>query len=491
MGGIAGVLLPNKHKLVSKMLGSIAHRGTSSPSIWKSPRATIGAIGFSNINEDPGPKTAAEGKQAIVLDGKLENLYILKCLTQSNQKQNSPSSAILLQAFSDFGINIFRLIRGGFALAVIDESEFILARDQLGIKPLYYGIKEGHLYFASEAKGLVGAVDNVHELPPGHILHSKKGLLSYSSLGTKPFQAGRVLDSIKQLREHLDLSVKRSIPEGVNFGVWLRGGVDSSVIAALARPYVDRLYTFSAGLRGSPDLEYARKVSRYVGSEHYERIYDENEIINVLEKTIYHLESFDVLLVQRAISSYLLSELSADYVPYVLSGEGANELFAGYTNQKTLSRGKQLAISIKKNIAALHNTTLQRLDRSATAHGIGVGIPFLASNVVRYALALPARWKIRGAENVDKWPLRQGIAELLPEDVTWRTRSKVPIENATGNVLTNYANRKITDQEFSRARILDDRYFLRSKEELLYYRIFKRHFAINIPLSEIGQAQHV
>jgi asparagine synthase (glutamine-hydrolysing) len=274
-------------------------------------------------------------------------------------------------------------------------------------------------------------------------------------------------------------------------GVWLSGGVDSSVIAALARPFVDRLYTFSAGIEGAPDLKYARKVAKHIDSEHYERIYNLNDMLEVLEKTIYHLESFDAPLVNSAVSNYLVAELASDYVPFVLSGEGGDELLAGYAYQKKICNSVQLTVNIQKAIAALHNTALQRVDRSASAHSIGVEMPFLASNVIRFALAIPAFWKIYGPNKVDKWPLRKGIEDILPEEVAWREKSKFWEGSGTADLLIKHAHSEISNREFKKERTLEKGANLRSKEELLYYRIYKNYFGDSIPLKDVGRTQHI
>ena len=272
---------------------------------------------------------------------------------------------------------------------------------------------------------------------------------------------------------------------------WLSGGVDSSVIAALARPFVDRLYTFSAGIEGAPDLRYARQVAQHIGAEHHEQIYSLEEMLSVLDKVIYHLESFDAPLVHSAVSNYLVSKLASDYVPFVLSGEGGDELFAGYSYQKTYSSEVELTLSIQDAIAALHNTALQRVDRSATANNTGVAVPFLDPDVVRYALAIPARWKIRGPQEMEKWPLRQSLADALPDEVIWRGKSKFWEGSGSGVRLSDFAEGEISDEMFTSERDLGTEGQLNSKEELLYYRIFKDHFGDSIPLSEVGRTQYI
>jgi asparagine synthase (glutamine-hydrolysing) len=273
--------------------------------------------------------------------------------------------------------------------------------------------------------------------------------------------------------------------------VWLSGGVDSSVIAALARPFVNRLYAFSAGIEGAPDLHYARQVAQHIGAEYHEHIYTIDEMQEILEKVIYHLESFDAPLVHSAVSNYLVSKLASDYVPFVLSGEGGDELFAGYAYQKDYQSEIELTLSVQSAISALHNTALQRVDRSASALSTGVAVPFLAPEVVRYALAIPARWKIRGHQEMEKWPLRQGLVDTLPDEVIWRGKSKFWEGSGSGETLTNFAETAISDEEFLTERDLGDGDQLRSKEELMYYRIFKQHFGDYVPLAEIGRTLHI
>lgn len=148
------------------------------------------------------------------------------------------------------------------------------------------------------------------------------------------------------------------------------------------------------------------------------------EMIGILDEVIYHLETFDVLLVRSAIGNHLVAELDSNYAPFVLSGEGGDELCAGYAYQKKCSSEIELTLSVQESIAALHNTALQRVDRSAAAHKTKAGLPFLDPRVVRHALAIPSRWKIRGPQELKKWPLRQAMAENLPDEVVWREKIK-------------------------------------------------------------------
>jgi asparagine synthase (glutamine-hydrolysing) len=297
-------------------------------------------------------------------------------------------------------------------------------------------------------KALSGTVDKIHEFPPGQFLLSNRGIYPYQPYFPESVYLDGVHDSAKRLAEHMQTAVQRTISSKVEVGVWLSGGVDSSVVAALARPYVDKLHTFSAGIEGAPDLEYARQVARHIGSDHHERIYNLDDMLAVVETVIYYLESFDAPLVHSAVPNYLVSELASDHVSYVLSGEGGDELFAGYAYQKDIM-------------------------------------------VVRYALAIPASWKIRGSQKMEKWPLRQGLSDTLPDEVIWRGKSKFWEGSGSGEILSEYASQEIPDDVFDAERELGNGQPLFSKEELFYYRIFKKYFGDSVPLNEVGRTQHI
>jgi asparagine synthase (glutamine-hydrolysing) len=490
MSGIAGILYPGEGPEVQQILMKLSHRGDTPPRFWDNHAGQLGALGYSQIGEKPGPYMTS-GSRAIVFDGRLVNRSLLIRELGLEIDETKSDAEVVLMAYEERGTRMMGKLDGEFALAIIDDGRLVLARDRLGIRPLYYGFRNEKLFFASEIKALVECSDMVHEFPPGNFLASDRGLYPYQTYFPDSIRLEGAQESAQNLVHHLEEATRRSLPEEVPVGVWLSGGVDSSVVAALARPLVDRLYTFSAGVEGAPDLEYARLVAEHIGAEHYERIYGLEEMKAVMENVIYHLESFDAPLVRSAISNYLVSELASDHVPFVYSGEGGDELFAGYAYQKACRGEIELTLSIQDAIASLHNTALQRVDRSATAHCSGVAAPFLDPDVVRYALAIPARWMIRGEQPVDKWPLRQGLASTLPEEVIWRGKSKFWQGSGTGEMLNEFAENVVSDQEFANNADLENGDRLRTKEELIYYRIFHEHFGDKHPYTEMGRTQHI
>ena len=491
MSGIAGIFSTNHKTTIEPVLQMINHRGDTAAQTWYGSRATIGITGLSAINENVAPAGTPSNERAIVLDGRLTNAEDIRLGLGLHILGGDSDAETILHFYEENGSRIFGKLEGEFALALVDGDRMFLARDRLGIRPLYYGFKEGELLFASEIKALLNQVKAVHEFPPGNFLSTSWGMYPYQPYFPDPVQLDGASLSARQLAYHLKEAVRRSLPQGVEIGVWLSGGVDSSVIAALARPFVKRLHTFSAGVEGAPDLEYARLVAEYIGAEHHELVYDLDEMVGIIDKVVVNLESFDAPLVHSAISNYLVSRIASDHVPFVLSGEGGDELFAGYAYQKACQGEVELTLSIQEAIASLHNTALQRVDRSASIHGCGVAAPFLDPDVVRFALAIPARWMIRGPQSTDKWPLRQGLADALPEEVIWRGKSKFWQGSGTGELLSHYAREKVSDQDFLRGRDLGNGDQLNSKEEYLYYQIFREYFHDRVPLKEIGRTEHI
>jgi asparagine synthase (glutamine-hydrolysing) len=490
MSGIAGILSSKHHDILPDIIKKIDHRGTTFPFIWEGPMAILGSTTSPPLNEKPGPVTFYNQNQAIIMDGKLSNPDDLLKYLPSSLHETSTDAEIVFFAFEQFGTDVFSKIEGEFALAILDKTRFILARDRLGIRPLYYGFHADTLCFSSEIKGLLNVVDQIHEFPPGHYLISDQGLYPYEPFFPKPVRVDGALESADRLADLLNKTVKSSVPADLRVGVWLDGNVNSSVIAALARPYTNHIHTFALRIKDEQKTNYASVVAHHLGAKHHERILSPAEILANLEKVIFQLETFNAPLVRTMAMNYLVAEMASDYVPLLLSGEGGDELFAGYALQKNYQSEIELILSVQATIASLHNSTLQRVDRSAAAFSLGVGLPFLSPEIVRYALAIPARWKIRDQPDIMKWPLRQGLVEILPEEIIWREQPKSEKNSYLKGILVDFAETTISDNEYAAERDLWGSSQLHSKEELLYYRIFKQHFGNHVPYREIGRMRY-
>jgi asparagine synthase (glutamine-hydrolysing) len=360
-----------------------------------------------------------------------------------------------------------------------------LRRDPLGVAPIYYGrTGEGHLCFASEVKALKNLAREIHELPPGHTYDGER-LEAYFRLEPR-----EPLDSppeavAAELRRRLEASVEGRVSTE-EMGSWLSGGLDSSTLAALACRRVKRLFTFAAGVPGAPDLEYASEVARHIGAEHHQVTVGLRDMLEALPKVIEHLESFDALLVRSSVTNYLVAKRASDFVPQVFSGEAGDELFAGYAYLKSLDRSA-LAGELIDITARLHNTAFQRVDRSASAHGTVPHVAFADPAVVDFALRIPIEYKLR--EGIEKWILRRAMEGALPKRVLDRTKAKFWEGAGVGEQLSDHAGERITDDDFRRERTLPGGLKLRTKEELMYYRIFRDVLGIFEDLTWMGRTK--
>ncbi|NLZ44153.1 MAG: asparagine synthase, partial [Clostridia bacterium] len=437
------------------MLDAIAHRGPAGRKVLRTKAATLGVVWPEAQDED----YSRMRKRSLVWDGRFSgNLDWVE--------KDSP-----------------------LALAYVDRRGLHLLRDGLGVAPLYYGEIDGVLAFASEIKALVGQAERIKEFPPGHWYHPKKGLVKFFDLQPVPPLTIEAEEAATRLRACLKKSIKGYAETG-EVGSLLSGGLDSSTMAALARPYLEELHTFAVGLKGAPDLHYARQIAGHIRSEHHEATASFDELLKVLPEVIYHLESFDAPLIRSSLTHYLVTKMAAEYVPAVFSGEGSDELFAGYSYIKKLPPEKlpEELIDITRR---LHNTALQRVDGMTAANGLVAYMSFLDPEVVSLALRIPPEYKLyRGdGQPVEKWILRKAMEGILPEEVLYRPKVKFWEGAGVADKLARYADEKISDFEFRRERTLPDGSKLRSKEELLYYRIFCEHFGELPDLSFIGRTK--
>jgi asparagine synthase (glutamine-hydrolysing) len=262
--------------------------------------------------------------------------------------------------------------------------------------------------------------------------------------------------------------------------------LDSSTIATIARPHLRTLHTFAAGVEGAPDLEYARELAAHIGTDHHEVIVRFDDMLQVLSNVIYHLESFDALLVRSSITNHLVAQAASRYVSTVFSGEGGDELFAGYDYLSTLDPAA-LPDELVDITGRLHNTALQRVDRCASAHGTLAMVAFADPNVVEYALRIPSEFKLR--DGVEKWILRQAMAASLPHRVLTRRKAKFWEGAGVKDLFAKYADKEISDGDFGRARTLPNRWKINSKEEPMYYRFFKEHFGDLTDLNWMGRTK--
>jgi asparagine synthase (glutamine-hydrolysing) len=467
-------------------LDRIQHRGPDGRSVVRLRNGYLGHTRLAIVDVDGGNQPISNMSEShwLVCNGEIYNHPDLRAQYQDYRFKTVSDSEDILAVYANYGNKTPLYLDGMYAFAIMSEQELMLARDPLGIKPLYYGSDDTAFYFASEIKALQNIVAQVKEFPPGHSYSSKKGFVQYYDI--KEVVQDRIVKSSlaitpSDIRKRMRESVLTHLMSDVPVGVFLSGGLDSSIISALVAEELPHVYSFAVGMVGSLDLANARKVAKYLDTKHYEYTYTLPEMIEALPTVIYYLESFDPALVRSAVANYFLARLASQYVKVILSGEGADELYSGYSYLKQLETSQDLQQELIQITSELHNRNLQRLDRMTMAHGLEGRVPFLDHRFVEFSFEVPIERKL--SFSIEKWILRKAFEEMLPASVVWRTKQKFAEGAGSAHVFQQLADTEISDRQFRTDRqaiFKETGHSIRSKEELYYYKIFRRFFKASI-----------
>jgi asparagine synthase (glutamine-hydrolysing) len=362
-----------------------------------------------------------------------------------------------------------------FAFFVTDGEHFVAARDPLGIKPLYFGYGHGGIWFASELKAIVGHCKFFEALPAGSSL-TQQGRIHRWFSPRWADQVGQLDAPPGALEERLERAVVKRLMSDVEVGVFLSGGLDSSIIACLAQRNLSGLKTFAVGCEGSTDLVAARLVARALGTRHYEYVYSKEEAIKELSEVIYHLESYDAALIQSAVPCYFLSKLAREHVKVVLTGEGADEVFAGYDYFSDIWDAGELHQECVRLLFGLHGMNLQRVDRMTMAHGLEGRVPFLDMEFLDWAMSLDPRLKLRPAGRLEKRLLRTAFEGQLPPAILRRKKQEFSQGAGADLILSEYAASKVSTATFAGARSRFPIDTPATKEEFYYRAVFEDLF---------------
>jgi asparagine synthase (glutamine-hydrolysing) len=465
------------------MLDTLKHRG---PDAWGTHvHGQQGVLGHRRLSiMDPvggdQPLYNEDRSMAIVANGEVYNYpQLRRDLEARHQFSTGNDSEAVLHHFEENASRVVHHLDGMFAFAIASDDGLFMARDPIGIKPLYYGYRhkntpEEAICFASELKALVPWAEEVREFPPGTYYHSDVGFVPYYQVPQRQPEDRPVEDWCRSLRQTLEAAVTKRLMSDVPVGAFLSGGLDSSLIAALMRPHVDQLHTFSVGIEGSRDIEAARRVARHIDSTHHEYLFTAQDVLDKLPEIIYYLESFDQDLVRSAIPCYFCSRLAADHVKVILTGEGADELFAGYTYYRDIEDPQALHRELHRSVSQLHNINLQRVDRLTMAHGLEGRVPFLDVNLIEFAQLIPPQLKLHddgSGRRVEKWILRQACADLLPADIVWRQKEQFDEGSGTVDLLAQVLDRATADIDYEAYIRKYPLVELRSVEECHYHRL--------------------
>jgi asparagine synthase (glutamine-hydrolysing) len=467
MAGIAGILGTDNGEL-ARMLDKIKYRGPHET--WTNLEQGVN-IGCLELNVGGDAKSvshhASDGKRHVTLDGRAYN----------PEKGNNSDAETVLYLYGKYGVGFAKKLDGDFACAISDGGEMILARDWVGIKPLYYGHSDGRLCFASEAKALVGIADDVKEFPPGYVYSPELGFHRFKSEAVETPEFENYEQGKKVVRELLMEAVEKRMKDDAVGGVLLSGGLDSSLITYMAHEIKADIECFTVSMEGGQDLPLAKDVTKYLGIKHHILMFGEKEIKEILPLAIYHQEMYEESCVHGAIANFLAGRFVSPHTKCVLTGEGADEFFAGYDGQfKYGSNPEEVASIVDKLINVAHNTALQRLDRLNAANSYESRTPFLDSKVMDFSMKIPIKDKIHGEEQAGKWIVRQAFEGCLPDHIIYQTKRFFAQGSGVAYIMRAQAEKEISQSELEEFNRVEGHPYLSSVEELYYYRIFKKTF---------------
>lgn len=487
---------------VLKMAKKIRHRGPDWSGIYCGDKAVLAHERLSIVDITSGgqPLYSKDKKLVLAVNGEIYNHRSIRAKYADKYEFQSQSDCeVLLALYQDKGIDMLEDLNGIFAFALFDieNNRYIIGRDHMGIIPLYIGYdKAGQLYVASELKALEGFCPNIKEFPAGHYLDSREGevkqwykrdWMTYDNVKDNS-------TDIDVLRKGLEDAVHRQLMSDVPYGVLLSGGLDSSIISAVAKKFAARrvendneteawwpqLHSFAIGLKGAPDLIAARKVAEHIGTVHHEINFTVEEALDALSDVIYHIETYDVTTVRASTPMYLLARfIKSMGVKMVLSGEGSDEIFGGYLYFHKSPDAKALHEETVRKLDKLHLYDCLRANKTLSAWGVEGRVPFLDKEFMDIAMRINPADKMCGRNGkIEKHILRQAFEGYLPESVTWRQKEQ--FSDGVGynwiDSLREMAEKKVSDKQMERAA---ERFPINppmSKEEYWYRTMFEEHF---------------
>ena len=503
-------------KLRTKALGmskKIRHRGPDWSGIHCSGSAILAHERLSIVDPESGgqPLFSPDGKQVLAVNGEIYNHKEIRERYKGRYDfQTGSDCEVILALYRDKGVNFLEDLNGIFAFALYDEEQdaFLIARDQIGVIPLYIGYNaDGKVFVASELKALEGECERYEPFLPGHYYWSKDpGMKRWYKRDWMEYD--NVKDntaSSDAIRKSLCAAVKRQMMSDVPYGVLLSGGLDSSVISAITESYAERrietdsrsrawwprLHSFAVGLKGAPDLAKARLVADHIGTVHHEINYTIQEGLDALRDVIYFIETYDITTVRASVPMYLLARVIKSMgIKMVLSGEGADEIFGGYLYFHKAPSAEDFHKETVRKLSKLHLYDCLRANKSLSAWGVEGRVPFLDKEFLDVAMRTNPKAKMcsvlpasRSGEadpkaSIEKRIVREAFEDMLPEEVVWRQKEQ--FSDGVGyswiDTLKKITSEAVTDEQMAHA---EERFPINTplcKEEYYYRSIFEEHF---------------
>jgi asparagine synthase (glutamine-hydrolysing) len=506
MCGIIGVFdlkskVQDLRPKVLEMAKKVRHRGPDWSGIYCDDKVILAHERLAIVDPQSGgqPLYSEDRNLILAVNGEIYNHMEIRKAFAEYPFQTQSDCEVILALYKQKGAKFLEDLNGIFAFALYDKENdcYLIARDHMGIIPLYMGWdKSGNFYVASELKALEGVCSKIQEFLPGHFLYSKesKEVQKWYKRDWTEYQ--NVEDNaaeISELRKALEDSVHRQLMSDVPYGVLLSGGLDSSIISAVTKKFASKriesndtqtawypqLHSFAVGLVGSPDLAAARKVADHIGSVHHEINFSVQEGLDAIKDVIYHLETYDVTTIRASTPMYLLARVIKSMgIKMVLSGEGADELFGGYLYFHKAPNARSFHEETVRKLSKLHLYDCLRANKSLAAWGIEGRVPFLDKEFMDVAMRLNPEAKMAKDGKMEKWILRKAFEDYLPANIAWRQKEQ--FSDGVGyswiDTLKATAEARVSDDELANASFRFPINPPMSKEEYHYRSIFTEHF---------------
>ena len=496
---------------VLEMSKRIRHRGPDWSGVWTHDKAILAHERLAIVDPISGGQPLVSPSEQLILaaNGEIYNHRELRSQLQGQYEFKTESDCeVLLALYQEKGPDFIDELNGIFGFALYDQERdsYLIARDHMGIIPLYMGWdSNGTFYVASELKALEGVCSKIELFPPGHYLTSEMDAPKqwYTRDWSTYDTVAEAETSIDALHDALSDAVHRQLMSDVPYGVLLSGGLDSSITSALAKKFAAKrvesndeqsawwpqLHSFSVGLEGSPDLAAARKVADHIGTVHHEIEFTIQEGLDAIRDVIYHLETYDITTVRASTPMFLMARMIKSLgIKMVLSGEGADELFGGYLYFHKAPNAQEFHEETVRKLDKLHQYDCLRANKSLAAWGIEGRVPFLDKEFIDVAMRINPKDKMINGERMEKWVLRKAFEKYLPESVAWRQKEQ--FSDGVGyswiDTLKEVVESEVTDEQMANAHYRFPVQTPQNKEEFYYRSIFESHFpsdtaALSVP----------
>jgi asparagine synthase (glutamine-hydrolysing) len=496
---------------VLEMSKKVRHRGPDWSGIYSHKNAILAHERLAIVDPASGkqPLYSEDKKLILAANGEIYNHRELRKQFEGKYNfQTESDCEVILALYKEKGVHFIDEMNGifGFAIYDVEKDEYFVARDHMGIIPLYMGWdSNGTFYVASELKALEGVCTKIELFPPGHYLTSKDGQLKswYHRDWMEYDVVKENQTSINEIHDALEAAVHRQLMSDVPYGVLLSGGLDSSVTSAIAKKYASKrvesddtqaawwpqLHSFSVGLEGSPDLAAAQLVADHIGTIHHEIKFTIQEGLDAIKDVIYNLETYDITTIRASTPMYLMARVIKSMgIKMVLSGEGADELFGGYLYFHKAPNAKEFHEETVRKLNKLHMYDCLRANKSLASWGIEGRVPFLDKEFMDVAMSINPQDKMINGERMEKWVVRKAFENYLPESVVWRQKEQ--FSDGVGyswiDTLKEVVNTKISDEQLENAHYRFPIQTPQNKEEFYYRSIFEGHFpsdaaALSVP----------